>query len=525
MSRGTLCLVLHAHLPYVRHPEHEDFLEEDWLFEAITEAYVPVWSRLTALHEEGVRFGITLTLSPTLAAMLDDSLLRKRLHRYLDRLRRLAESQATRHGDALPGQTARQTVAQCLETEAFLARYKDDLLAPLRSLQAEGAVEIVACNATHGLLPLMSTTGSKRAQLRTGVQAHARNFGRKPRGLWLAECGYELGLDERLAEDEVELFFVDAAAVERGRPPSPFGLYAPVKTVAGVAAFARDHETGRQVWSAHEGYPGNGAYREFHRDFGHEAPIEELLPFLPADGRRRALGLKLHRVTGRDVPLGDKALYDPEAARLAAMADARAFVAARRAQVQAHAGGQAPVITACYDAELFGHWWYEGPAFLEEVLRLLASDTLVETACVTTVVDRARDGELTMPPMSLAPSTWGAESSHKVWLNPETTWVYPALHQAEARMQRLARLKADGLRGRAVRQAGRELLLAQSSDWTFLITLGTAPAYGAARLREHLDAFNALATAIEADEVREAELSGREARTPLFPDLDVSAWL
>lgn len=525
MNEGSLCLVLHAHLPFVRHPEHDDFLEEDWLFQAITEAYVPVWRRLLRLHEAGVPFGLTLTVSPTLAAMLDDSLLRKRLHRYIERLRRLADTQARAHGDELRGKTARKVVEQCDDTLAFAARFKDDLLAPLRLLHNAGKVEIATCNGTHGLLPLMSTPGARKAQIRAGIDAHARTFGRRPRGMWLAECGYEHGLDERLSEEEIEFFFADAAAIERGRPPSPLGLYAPVKTAAGVAVFARDHETGEQVWSAHQGYPGDPAYREFHRDFGHDAPYEEIEAFLPQDKRRRGLGLKYHRVTGRDVPLADKALYDWDAAEARAKEHARHFVESRKQQARTLAErlGQPPVITACYDAELFGHWWYEGPAFLEEMLRLLANDDVVRARTTVDVLDAGGD----LPRQNIAPSTWGAESSNKVWLNPETTWVYPQLHAAEARMQQIARAHGhdDGLLGRAVRQLGRELLLAQSSDWTFLITLGTAPEYGTARLRDHMEAFNRLAHAIETETVREGDLRAREARTPIFPDLDVSAWV
>lgn len=524
MMPAKLCLVLHAHLPFVRHPEHEDFLEEDWLFEAITESYVPVWSRLVKLADEGIRFGITLTISPTLAAMLDDVLLRKRLHRYIERLLRLSQTQAQVHGQSLQGDTARQVLQRCQETLAFLARWKDDLLAPLRHLQSIGCVEIAGCNGTHGLLPLMSSEAARRAQIRAGVDAHARNFGRRPRGMWLAECGFDNGLDELLAEADVQFFFADAAAIERGRPPSPLGLFSPVKTGAGVAVFARDHETGRQVWSADQGYPGDPAYREFHRDFGHEAKLEDIAPFLPPDGRRRPMGLKYYRVTGRDVPLHEKQLYDPAAALARARVHAADFVVNRQRQAQALSAtmAQAPVITACYDAELFGHWWHEGPAFLEEVLRLLARTAEINSATTASVMDEDR----TLPHQNIAASTWGAESSNKVWLNPDTTWVYPELHKAEARMQTLVRRfgSEDGLAARALRQLGRELLLAQSSDWTFLITLATAPEYGRARLREHLEAFARLAYALETDALRDGDLIARETRTPLFPDLDVTAW-
>ena len=156
MERGYLALVLHAHLPYVRHPEHEDALEENWLFEAITETYVPLFLVLESLIEDGVDFRLTFSVSPTLASMLADPFLQSR---YLTRLERLIElagkEEARTKSDPLIHPLARMYGALFASArEAFVNRYQKNLLNGLRRFQELGKVELMATAATHGYLPL-----------------------------------------------------------------------------------------------------------------------------------------------------------------------------------------------------------------------------------------------------------------------------------------------------------------------------------------------------------------------------------
>ena len=88
MEKAYLAIVLHAHLPYVRHPEHVDSLEENWLYEAITDTYIPLLFVLEGCVKDGIDFRLTLSLTPTLASMLADPLLQSR---YLERLERMIE--------------------------------------------------------------------------------------------------------------------------------------------------------------------------------------------------------------------------------------------------------------------------------------------------------------------------------------------------------------------------------------------------------------------------------------------------
>ncbi len=370
---------------------------------------------------------------------------------------------------------------------------------PSATCRTAGVLELVTCCATHGFLPLVSTEEARRAQVLAALANHEKHFGQKPRGIWLPECAYAPGLEKYLAGTGLEYFVADTHAVLYGEPRPRYGAHSPVLTPSGVAVFARDPETSRQVWSAEGGYPGDPFYREFYRDLGFDAPHEYLLPHLHRDGARRHLGLKYHRVTGRDVPLRDKQPYDPDRARERAAEHARHFVHERLRQARrlrdSFGDGRAPHVVAPYDAELFGHWWFEGLQFLELVFRELHAPGLRGDIELITPGDFLDLG-LPLQTQRPAQSSWGAGGYFAVWLNEKTSWMYPHQHAAEARMTALARRfrrAPDPLTRRALAQAARELLLLQSSDWAFQISHDTTAAYAARRFRTHLRRFHALA--------------------------------
>jgi len=311
MRKGYLALVLHAHLPFVRHPEYPDFLEEDWLFEAITETYVPLWQVFEGLLRDGVPFKLTMSLTPPLCAMLNDELLRDRYLRYLDRAIGLAKREINRT-QAQPeiNHLARIYYHRFLECrEIYHDRLNCDLVGAFRRLQDSRHLEIITCAATHGFLPLMEQhPEAVRAQIQVACDDYERNFGRKPRGIWLPECAYFSGLENYLQEAELRWFCLDAHGLMFGNPRPRYAIFAPCFTVAGPAAFGRDRESSKQVWSALEGYPGDPAYRDFYRDVGFDLDLDYLRPFLPADGHRKFTGIKYHRITGRTP---NKEIYVP----------------------------------------------------------------------------------------------------------------------------------------------------------------------------------------------------------------------
>jgi 1,4-alpha-glucan branching enzyme len=528
MSDAHLAIVLHAHLPYVHHPEHEQFLEEDWFYEAIVETYVPLLLTWERLRSEGVPFRITMSLTPTLLEMFASPLLRTRCMRYLDRRIELSDKEA-RHVERSSAEraVAQHYLERFRQVKRYIEKRRGDIIEGFRDFQDAGNLEVLASAATHGFLPLMLTPNAIRAQVEVGIRTVERRLGRRPRGIWLPECAYRPGLDGLLAEQGMDYFIVDAHGILNGHPHSPYGVHAPMLCPSGVAAFGRDLESSKQVWSSDEGYPGDGLYREFYRDLGYDAAYDYIEPYLHDDGIRRNLGLKYHRVTGR-VALHEKDVYDRAAAVNKAQEHGGHFLFCRQHQfrfLKSHVAAT-PIAVAPYDAELFGHWWYEGPEFLEQVFRMsqfTRDDFSLST--LSEYLDQHPPEHVGTP----GSSSWGDKGYFEVWLNGANDWIYRHLHRAEEQMAEMARRyeheAPSGEIKAALNQAARELLLAQASDWAFLMTMGTAVPYAEKRTRNHLANFRRLQQMIAAGNVSRDCVARCLEMNPVFPDMDFRVYL
>jgi 1,4-alpha-glucan branching enzyme len=523
MPRGYLQFVLHAHLPYVRHPEYDRFLEERWFFEAVTETYIPLVKFFDRLRAEGAPFKLTLSVSPTLANMMEDPLLRERCVRHLDMSLRLAERECERTQQWPDVHFLAQMYRRLFEEarHTFVDRCQTRLVKAFREYADAGNVELITCAGTHGYLPLLNAEpGTVRAQVFTALSEHERIFGRKPKGMWIPECAFYPGLDEILAEAGIRYFLVDSHAIEYADPKPLFGVSAPLYCPSGVAAFGRHPTTSKLVWSSRIGYPADYNYREYYRDIGFDLDPAYMEPFQYAKGVRSQTGIKYHRITG---PGQDKHLYNPDWAREAAERHARDFVGRCRDQA-AHSGSRMPfpaVIVSPYDAELFGHWWFEGPQWLYHVLRELSfhgGDLALGTP--GEYLEAHPIQQKAMP----SPSSWGRNGYSEHWINPKTEWMWRPLHEAAARMRQAVQTRStlppDGLEARALRQAGRELMLAQSSDWPFIITNGTTEEYARRRFHDHVNRFHDLLNALECRQIEVHKLDALEYMDALFPELD-----
>jgi len=518
MTLGYLSLVLHAHLPFIRHPEDEDFLEEDWLYEAITETYIPLLWVLESLAADGIDFRLTMSLTPPLISMLNDELLRRRYARHLDLLCELAgkEVARTRH---MPGfhEVAMLYRDRFLRArEDYWNRWKMDLVSAFRRLQDHGVLEIIASAATHGFLPLLKVSPQAvRAQIFVGVQHYAENLGCRPTGFWLPECGFYPGLDEILREAGIRYFFVDTHGIGNAASPARFGTYAPLYCPSGPAAFGRDPESSKQVWSSIEGYPGDYDYREFYRDVGFDLDLEYIRPYIHKDGIRIHTGIKYYRITG---PTDHKEPYVHQKALEKAALHADNFLANRQKQVAWLSGrmNRKPAVVAPYDAELFGHWWFEGPEWLDFLFRRVNKDSgNLRLLKPSEYLAEYPVNQVAMP----GASSWGYQGYSHVWINGCNDWIYRHLHEAAVRMQELAVRfpSAGGVQQRALNQALRELLLAQSSDWAFIMTRNTVVPYAMQRTRDHLLHFNRLYEMLLRGEPEEPWLAALESRNNIFP--------
>jgi 1,4-alpha-glucan branching enzyme len=522
MPKGYLLLVLHAHLPYVRHPEYDRFLEERWFFEAVTETYIPLIKFFDGLKNEGKHFKLTLSVSPPLANMMEDPLLRERYVRHLDLSIGLAERECERTRD-WPEVRSLAEMYKRLFLEAkhtFVDRCGTRLVTALKQYADAGNLELITCAGTHGFLPLLaSEPSSVRAQVLTAVHEHERIFGRRPKGMWVPECAFYPGLDALLAEAGIRYFCVDSHGIERAEPRPLFGVNAPLYCPSGVAAFGRHPMTSRLVWSTNVGYPADYNYREYYRDIGFDLDQQYLEPFQYAKGVRTHTGIKYHRITG---PGPDKHFYNPDWARESAERHAKDFV--HRCRNQAiRAGGRMPmpsVIVSPYDAELFGHWWFEGPQWIYHVMRELADGGELALGTPGEYLEAHPIQQKAMP----AASTWGKNGFNEHWVNPKTDYMWRPLHESAARMRQAVQqntvLAAGSLEDRTMRQAGRELMLAQSSDWPFIITNGTTEEYARRRFQDHLNRFHFLLDNMESKQVDVRSLEALENMDAIFPELD-----
>ncbi|MBI4352700.1 MAG: DUF1957 domain-containing protein [Candidatus Omnitrophica bacterium] len=521
MEKGYLAIVLHAHLPFVRHPECDRFLEEEWFYEAITETYLPLLKVFEALARDGVDFRLTLSLTPTLLSMMADPFLQERYLRHLNGLVELSEKELKRtEGDSAFHPLARLYHGLFLEARhLFSGVYRGNLIGAFKKFQDMGKLEIITCAATHGFLPLMEIhPQAVRAQLHVGAKTHEFFLGRRPRGVWLPECGFYPGVDEILKEEGIKFFIVDTHSILFGTPRPKYGVFAPVYCRSGTAAFGRDGESSKSVWSAEEGYPGDYDYREFYRDVGYDLDYDYVRPYLNGDGHRKNTGIKYYRITGQTP---HKEPYNPERARAKAAEHAGNFMFNREKQAEYLNAvmGQPPIVVSPYDAELFGHWWFEGPQWLEFLFRKIHYDQrVIRPVTPMEYLERHPRNQVVTP----STSSWGYNGYSEVWLNGANDWVYRHLHKASERMVETARQRphARGVERRALNQMARELLLAQSSDWAFIMKTGTHTSYAVRRTKDHLERFTRLWSQVQKNCIDTNALDGIESMDNIFPNVD-----
>jgi 1,4-alpha-glucan branching enzyme len=433
----------------------------------------------------------------------------------------LAEREVNRtRGDARLSGLARMYLERFRACrEAYEGKYQRNLLAALAGLEQRGHLELITSCASHSFLPTMGLVPhAVRSQVAVAVRSHIRHFGGYPRGFWLPECGYYPGVEEFLREQDLHYTFLETHGLLYADRRPRYGVYAPVACPNKVAVFGRDPDSARAVWSSEEGYPGDPVYREFYRDIGFELPLEDLGPFLYDGGLRAHTGIKYWAITAAE---GDKAPYQREAALKKCEEHAEQFVRDRLHQAERlrpHMD-RPPLIVCPYDAELFGHWWFEGPEWIEALLRRLArSAEKLRMVTASDYLEAHSELQVLQPCFS----SWGNKGYAEVWLESSNDWIYRHLHKQAERMQDLARRfpNEKGLRRRALNQAFRELLLAQASDWAFIMKTGTTVPYAVKRTREHIHNFTRIFETVMENEIEQEWLLGLEARNNIFPEID-----
>ena len=517
MTKGNLAIVLHAHLPYVR-SEEPGSLEEDWFFQALVECYLPL---LETLEEASRSINqvpkITIGLSPTLLSLLEDEVLKNRFQEWVGiRLEVL---------DSLKTDNIKAALHLTNHLKRQLESWKicqGDLIGRFDQLQTLEVIDILTCAATHGYLPLLrENPETVRAQLKTAVREHKRLFKRSPLGIWLPECAYYEGLDEIMAESGLRYAVLDGHGLLNADPRPRYGLYSPVCTKKGVAFFGRDSESTLPVWSARDGYPGKPSYREFHRDLGWDLSIEKLKKI--GIKEKRPLGIKLFKVSSRGTSLENKEQYDPQAAQKSVEKDADHYLKERKKQLIKLEDSMKiePLLIAPFDAELFGHWWFEGPQFLSQLF-IKSKKEGIKLITLKEALQLKSQIQLCNP----SPSSWGQGGFHNYWLNESNAWI---VHQLSKAGREMVTICSKGIQKESnikiIKQAGRELLLSQSSDWSFILKAGTTTELARERINIHLKRFWMLINVLKGKEVIDQNvLEEIEKEDCIFPLISPIDW-
>jgi len=524
-EKGYLSLLLHAHLPFVRHPEHDDFLEERWFFEALTETYIPLLNVFEGLERDGVEYQITMNISPSLCNMLNDELLRNRYIRFLNRMVELSEKEIDRtQFDSKFNKLALMYYHRFSKTrDTFVKKFDCNLIREFKKYQDKGNLEIITCGATHGFLPLMNLNPSAvQAQVRTGVDSYRSNFGINPKGIWLPECGYFEGADKFLKNEGIKYFISETHGVLFARPRPKFGIYSAYYTKEKVAIFGRDAESSKSVWSSVEGYPGDYSYREYYRDVGYDLDYDYVKPYIAPCGTRIFTGMKYYKITGKTK---NKAPYDTEEAQSKAAEHAGNFMFNRQKQIEhlASVMDRKPIMLAPYDAELFGHWWFEGVDWLNYLMRKICFDqNTIKLITPSNYLKEYPKNQVINP----SPSSWGYQGYYEVWLDKCNDWIYPHLHRAaDAMVESVKKYGHNGdMKERVLNQMSREILLAQSSDWAFMMKTGAFTEYADKKTIIHLERFYTLKNFLDRDFYNVELLEDIEQKDNIFPELNYSVY-
>lgn len=553
MSIGSFVFMLHSHLPFYRKAGMWPFGEEN-LYECMAETYLPLLNMIGELYDEGIKAKLTVGITPILAEQLNDEHLKEGFIKYLDsRIEAVSEDLQRYPNDTVAHSQHLKYLANYYfdwysnVKNDFINKYNKDLITAFKKYQDLGCIEITTSAATHCFSPLMATDSNLNGQFKIGSEASAKLFGKKSRGAWLPECAYRPGyeaidstgkkywrpaVEVALQNNDIEYFFVESHQIEGGVSVGSrrsIGIYGNIEYIplpprpatglttyeaywlpeAQVAVMGRNDRAGYQVWSAADGYPGDGCYREFHK-------------------KDENSGMHYWRITSPSTDLGDKMLYDPvlALARIEENSEHYVNVLYHLFNDYKQANDKNGLIMVSFDTELFGHWWFEGIHFIKSVIKKL-NQYMPES------IDRCTASEYLdqNPPtaaIALPESSWGQGGHFWVWQNHQTEWMWPIINAAEKRMENLAAkyetIPEDKILHRALNQLARENVLLQSSDWPFLITTWQARDYAVERFRKHQDNFEHLAGMIEGNNIDEGYLSNLESIDNPFADIDYRAF-
>ncbi|WP_227934978.1 1,4-alpha-glucan branching protein domain-containing protein [Alkalihalobacillus deserti] len=511
MKEGYFSLVLHAHLPYVRHKE-EGRLEERWLFEAITESYIPL---LWELNQTDIKDALTISFSPPVLEMLADPIIQERYLDYIIKTEELLHKEAESIITSEEKELNKFYIHRYQKIKDTFLNLDKNVLYGYRELFKKGAISCITSAATHAFLPYVKTKAAIRSQVVEAIRCFQQHFGVKPKGFWLPECAIAPGIDRILVEEGISYSFVDEHALINADPNPTKGSGAPIYSPHGLILFPRHTDLSSKVWSSTLGYPGDVDYREFYRDIAYERDWDYIKPFVHEEVRIDT-GIKHKRITGHGE---EKDIYVPDWAKGKVLAHAEHFLGSIEQEINDHGDQCYPpyLMVTPFDAELFGHWWFEGPDWIGQVLK--KGQGRVQFITPETYINRHYQDFETA---HVSFSTWGRDGYGHVWINEKNDYLYRHHQRMETDLTTMVALlsQPNELEKRALKQMVREWMLAVSSDWAFIIDGQSAVQYAEERFLTHLSRFDALKEKLLDGNIQENWLIVIEQGFPFLKEID-----
>ena len=518
MKTPAISFVLNGHAPFVRHPEQASSSQELTLFESISETYIPLLEALDRLDRDHIPFRLALSLSPTLCHMLGDELLIQRYLEYTDKQIEFGVQELNRSAED-PGlrSLVKRFYDRVMDKRVFFTeRYEKNILKGFDYFQKKGRLEILATAATHAFLPFYTNyPEALQAQFEVAISTYRASFERHPTGFWLPEMGWKEDLDAWLRAYNFSYTIVESHGLSYSQYPAERGNFFPVKTPQGIAVFGRDFYAARDLADMGK----DPAYSFYHRDPGFELPPEEVHAFIGHQGCRTGTGYK-YWAYGEDG--SGQTLYDPAKALAKAQSQAKTFLEGRLSRLKSAADhmDECPISLCAFDADSFGRFWHEGPAFLEALFREGAKNGELQFLTPAEFLCKQDSGsfQIMIPEFS----SWGNNGYAETWLDASNDWMYRHTMRALERMVEIAERFPDntGLKERALNQAAREILLVLSSDWAKMLCKQECVDYAHNRIESSLRNFTTIYEALGSNYISTEWLTQLERRHNVFPNIN-----
>ena len=516
--RNVISLVVNAHAPFVRHPEISNPSQELWLFESISETYIPLLEVFDRLDRDLVPYRMGLSISPSLCHMLCDEFL---IQRYLDYTNKQitfgAEELERTKDDPVVNALAKLHYDRIVEKQLFFtSRCESNILKGFDYHQKKGRIEILATAATGAFLPFYTDyPEAVQAQFEVGISLYKSLFGRYPHGFWLPELGWRGELDSWLRNYNFTYTIVDTHALAFAKPTLQRGSFYPAKTPLGTFILGRDFYAGEALAEIAR----DPLYRTNSRDQGFELPSGELELFLGPQGSRNVTGYKYWAAGDGGA---SNVLYDPAKACDKAACDAIGFLEAGAARLKEASGIiDLPVIGLyAFEADNFGRFWHEGPVFIETLFREGAKKEDIQFLTPSEFLFK-QDSSLLQ---TLLPeySSWGVNGYAETWLDASNDWMYCHTMKALNRMVEMVDRFPNntGLKERALNQAAREILLVTGSDWAKMLYKQEHSDYARSRIESSLRNFTTIYEALGSNYISTEWLTQLEKRHNIFPAIN-----